>query len=65
LTFTIVSYMDMERGIAPDYPLRAIRVLVDEVLAALEHLFDAGGAQVLYFCFDCLAVSRYPFMSAL
>ena len=35
----LFSYVDLERRIAPDYPLRAIRALVDKVLAGQSRAF--------------------------
>jgi len=36
----IFSYLSPERRVRPDHPLRAIRAMVDEVLAQLSRRFD-------------------------
>jgi transposase len=41
----LFSYLDLERRIAPDHPLRAIRALVDKVLAGLSRTFTRLYAQ--------------------
>ena len=40
-TGELFSYVDLEARVRRDYPLRAIRVVVNEALAALEHDFAA------------------------
>jgi hypothetical protein len=41
LTSELFSYVDLEAGVRRDHPLRAIRVMVNEALAALEREFAA------------------------
>jgi transposase len=41
----LFSYLDLERRIAPDHPLRAIRALVDKVLTGLSRTFTRLYAQ--------------------
>jgi len=45
-TGTLFSYVDLEARIRPDHPLRPIRALVNEALAALEGAFAPLYAQV-------------------
>ena len=40
-TGELFSYVDLEARVRRDHPLRAIRVIVDEALAALEREFAA------------------------
>src|SRR4028119_165120 len=45
-TGTLFSYVDLEARVRPDHPLRAIRAIVNEALAALEGAFAPLYAQV-------------------
>jgi transposase len=45
-TGTLFSYVDLEARIRPDHPLRAIRAIVNNALAALEEAFAPLYAQV-------------------
>jgi len=45
-TGTLFSYVDLEARIRPDHPLRSIRAIVNEALAALEGAFAPLYAQV-------------------
>jgi hypothetical protein len=40
-TGELFSYVDLEKRVRSDHPLRAIRGLVNEALVALEHEFSA------------------------
>jgi hypothetical protein len=40
-TGELLSYVDLEKRVRSDHPLRAIRGLVNEALVALEHEFSA------------------------
>ena len=41
LTGELFSYVDLEARVRRNHPLRAIRVIVNQALAALEHEFAA------------------------